>query len=142
LVSGMNFYRQAYGFVNYETDVSFYAVKNMVENVFKHTKVKSVVLKESKGDAVEGRIAKLLYNLAIMAANTIMQSGDLKILLGVDSITATCTAQTYRLDEDLEETLRGQTHAANLSYRNGHVAFFAMIARDIGYEITVEVVNE
>lgn len=135
----LTFLRQAYGYVSYETDINFYTLKTFVDNYLKDSKIDCVILKETKGDAIDGRVAKLIYNATMMISGIMMHHGSLKILLGSDdSLTLVGTAPAYKVDEDLEPIIQNPSQVTNLTARNIQVVFTARVAEDIGYKIQAE----
>jgi histidine phosphotransferase ChpT len=137
-INNLVFLRQAYGFAPYESDVDFYTVKTFIENFLKGSRISVVVLKESKNELVNGRVAKLLYNLTIMLSNIMTYVGHLKILLGDDSIIVTSNAPIHKIDNDLEQILQGDVESSSLTSRNVQIAFTALVALDLGYKIGLQ----
>jgi len=138
MIHALTFFRQSYGIVSEDSEVSFNTLKALIDNFFKGTKIKHSILKKPSLEVVSGQTAKLIYNLMLAVATLMMYSGDLSIAIDENKIHITSTARIHRIDSDFETILMGRAYPSELTARNIQVAFTSLIATSLGYKISAE----
>lgn len=136
-ISNLTFLRQAYGFIPTDAEVSFYAMRTLVKNFLKQTKIKFDIFKHVKAEVINGQIAKLIYNLAITTASLMMFSGDLNITFNLDNIKITSMAPVHKIDKEVELLLTGKSKVTNLTTRNIQTVLTRMLIEKLQYNISI-----
>lgn len=145
-VHRLQFYRQAYGRLNDHGEASLAQKKQLVEDFFSTTKIK-VDWPNNPAEAdlsISQKMGRLILNLLIISAGTLIRGGTISIHLSADEAGAKTIemegkGDTIKIDDDVLRVLRKEAQLSQLSPKTAQLALTLELADEIGATLKIDV---
>lgn len=145
-VNRLQFYRQAYGRVNDSGEACLDDKKKLAADFFSATKIKldwPDTHTDAAGISISQKMARLLLNLMIITAASMIRGGTLSVRLstgpnGEKQVSLRGEGDTIKLDGDTVAILKGQADESMLSPKSAQPFLAAKIAGEVGASIALE----
>jgi histidine phosphotransferase ChpT len=145
-VSRLQFYRKAYGRINEDGEADLSEQKKITDDFFaggkvaldwpdKHT--------SASGVSVSYKMGRLLLNLVIIAAATLLRGGTLSVRVvsagGAKEIRVGASGSTIKWDKEIEDTLLGRMMLDQLAPKTVQAELTRLLARELGADLSWQV---
>jgi len=134
------FFRKAYGVVSNKLDSSLSDLKSLIEGFCYGTKIE-LDFRNFTSDMIEGSIAKLILNSAVIISGVVMHRG--RITYNFDSatkiITVNAISEGCSVGDDVIEILSGKADTLEKNTRNIQFFYAYEVAKSINYDIDISV---
>lgn len=143
----LQFYRQAYGKVNYSGEASLNEVRQLANKFFRDTRV-TLDWPDSHADSADmstsRKMAKLVLNMLIMVSATLPKGGTIAIRVGKDMqghsvLTVRGEGDLVKLDEDVKAAFEHTANIADVTPKTVQPYFMTSLAKYIEVQLTHEV---
>jgi histidine phosphotransferase ChpT len=125
-VTRLQFYRMAYGRVKDHGEANLSEKQKLALDFFTGSKITldwPDEFTDSAGVSISLRMARLIYNLLIVASSALIRGGAIAVRIGQDSqgnkqVIISATGAGLKWDEEMDKIFKGQLSLAELSARN------------------------
>lgn len=138
----LQFLRQAYGFVPLEGETNLSHLKTLAENFFSTSKISldwPDQHTEASGISLGHRMGRLILNLMIITASSLIHGGTLKVRLtkldGGKRIIVSGEGKDIKASPDIAAILGGKEKP--MDKRNVQIHFTAQLAKQLGINVQV-----
>ena len=146
-VTRLQFYRLAYGRVKDQGEANLADRQKLAVDFFTGTKITldwPDEFTDSVGVSISMRMARLIYNLLIVASGTLIRGGAISVRIGRDSqqqkqVIISATGGGLKWDEETETMLKGDMHKHELSPRNIQVFLTRRYVDELGASLACRV---
>jgi histidine phosphotransferase ChpT len=144
-VNRLQYYRKAYGRINDDGEASLADNKKIATDFFSGTKISldwPDLHTDASGISVSRKMARLVLNLLIIAAGSLIRGGTIAVRLQRSEktdfdmeITITATGSTVRWDKEMEQALSGSIASDDLTPKTVQPYLTRMLAEEISTEL-------
>jgi histidine phosphotransferase ChpT len=132
------FFRKAYGLGSSRLEMSLTDLKSLIEGFCYGTKIE-LDFRNFTSDLIEGNIAKLILNAAVIISGVVMQRG--RVTYNFDAITKSVTINAisdgYGVGDELLEILSGKANTLEMNTRNIQFFYTHEVAKSTNYDIDI-----
>lgn len=140
-VARVQFYRQAYGFAPNSNSASLTEMKKLTEGYFMASKIK-LEWSDKYTDMLPVQVSqaqkKLILNLLIISASTLIRGGRIHFEIENGIATITATGDKLMVNENLEKSLTGNLPAEQLDPRLIQAHYTYELATDSNLKVEVK----
>lgn len=139
-ISRLQFYRQAYGQNSADSYVSLTETKELSEGYFSHGKVElnwDDEYTDLSGVNITSIQKKIILNLLIIAAGSLMKGGKVSFEVSETSATISAEGETIKLDESIEACLLGKGDPENPDPRTIQPIYTWQLLQKSGNQISI-----
>jgi histidine phosphotransferase ChpT len=145
-VNRLQFYRMAYGRVGAKGEANIADCKEIIKKFFENGKISldwPDHYTEAANVPITRNMARLIYNLVIMAAGTLIRGGVVSIRLTKDEsenavVSIAANGMTIKWDEKVEKALRKTVKVDELEAATVQAYFSGMIAKEANVTLQIE----
>ncbi|PIR31604.1 MAG: hypothetical protein COV36_07880 [Alphaproteobacteria bacterium CG11_big_fil_rev_8_21_14_0_20_44_7] len=140
-VSRLQFYRQAYGQNTSDSGISITETKNLTESFLLHGKVKldwPIEFTDISGISITSLERKLLLNIIIIAAGSLIKGGTLRVEFTNGSFIVTSEGESIKLDPAIRDFLEGKGDVSNVDARTVQAYYTSLTSKELGKKISIE----
>lgn len=146
-VTRLQFYRSAYGKVKEHGEASLADKQKLAMDFFIGSKITldwPDAHTDSAGVSISQRMARLIYNLIIIASGSLIRGGTLSVRITRDVnnnrlVSVGATGPGLKIDEDVERTLSGALKPEALSPKNVQMYLTWRFAQELGANIDINI---
>ena len=145
-VSRLQFFRQAYGRVNFQGEASLNEVRELAKGFFKGTRQTlnwPDLYVDSLEVSVSRKLAKVLINMMVLTTKTLPKGGDINVEIGVGDderleVRVRAEGEIIRLDEESKDALDHKTPIEDLTPATVQPYFMKRLAKSIDVSISYD----
>ena len=139
-VSRLQFYRMAYGNVKESGEVSLADKQKLATDFFAGSKI-IVDWPDTEGEAsgvsMSTKMARLIFNLLIIANGVLIRGGEISVRMGLDSagnkkVTITAKGQHLKWEAEMSKVLEGGAAVDQLDPKNVQAQLTHYFIKDLG----------
>lgn len=136
----LQFYRQAYGRVNYQGEASLSETRELAQEFFGDSRFQlawPLQYTESADVSLSRKMAKLILNMLILISGAMPRGGTLSVRLGRDAqgnaeVRVRGEGDNVREDGETMDALLKKTHIENITPKSVQPYFMARLAENLG----------
>ena len=145
-VTRLQFFRQVYGFIKPDSEMSLSDIMVLSDSFFALTKIKLTWEYDQNSEALSqcnARFAKVILNIIYFASTILVSTGAVIVKFDTDRIVKLLVSGDKMIVDDyLLSVLKGEMELVELSTKNIHVYYFMQIIKDLDIKITIEQKDE
>lgn len=148
-VSRVQFFRQAYGYIKASGEASLSELKALSEQYFASTKI---ILDwpdtstDASGVSVSRRMGRLMLNMTIIASETLIRGGTLRVSVTRDGdaalVTLVAQGTGARFEPEAKQVLDGMVAVSDLTPKTVQVFLTHCLAADLGAQLHADLDEE
>ena len=147
-VTRLQFYRQAYGKVNYAGEASLDEVRSLARAFFKETRVElnwPDAYTDAAGVSVSRKMAKVVLNMLILVSGSLPRGGKISVVVtqadGQAKVSVTGEGEGVKLDQEIMAALSGKLDIEDLTPKSVQPYFTILLGQRIGVSISHEMTD-
>lgn len=149
-VTRLQFYRYAYGRVKGHGEANLADRQKLALDFFAGSKITldwPDEYTDSAGVSISMRMARLIYNLLIVAGGALIRGGALAVRIGQNSqnqkqVVISAAGAGIKWDEEVDKTLKGELPTAELSAKNVQVYLTKQYIDELGASLSCRIGGE
>lgn len=145
-VARLQFYRQALGRINYDGEANVGEIRDLARDFFSRSRVRlnwSDQYTDSLGISVSRRMGRLICNLLIISAETLVKGGALAVEITKESeesytVFLTASGEGVRMEEEAKQALELKSEEDTIAPRHIQALFAGKLAAELDAALAVE----
>lgn len=147
-VTRLQFYRQAYGKVNYAGEASLEEFRQLARDFFKESRIELIwpdQYTDAAGVSVSRKMAKVIVNMLVLVSGALPRGGKISVVVtqenGQASVSITGEGEGVKLDQEVMAALSGKLDIEDLTPKSVQPYFTTLLGQRIGVVITHELTD-
>lgn len=142
-VNRLAFFRQAYGFLGVNNEITLTQLKSLLDKFVQDSKIELAIDPGMQTDfQLDPTLGKIILNLIIISSNIILLNGKIQLVFeqlnGPKIINILASGPVAKIDEELIEILTGDNRQIPITTRNVQHFYTRYLLNCLGAEIKVD----